>query len=219
MVGDMAVGVRANVRPAFVAVLLVVLGIALWLGYRVFAGTESHAYSPNAVPPDTVRVTANRTYELGYSGGVRGLADQGLNPASLSCIWTRPGASAPSALAVDGYSPDSLSRNGVASFTAPTSGDIHIMCDGLGAMFVDDSDDASADPSGWLLLAATIVLTLGAALTMAVLRATPRGGEAAAEPPHHATWTAGEDDEVARLVRIVHDRAAEDDRADEDGRR
>lgn len=211
MVGGMAEGLRASVRPAFVAVLLVVLGIALWLGYRVFAGAENHAYSPNAVPPDTVRLTANHTYELGYPGGVRGLADQGLSSASLSCVWTRPGASAPNALAVDGYSPDSLSRNGVASFTAPTTGDIHVMCDGLGAMFVDDSEDATADPSGWLLLAATIVLTLGAALTMAVLRATPRGGEPAAEAPYHATWAAGEDDEVARLVRIVHERAAEDD--------
>jgi hypothetical protein len=201
---------RPQLRPAFVAVLLVVLGVALWAAYRLTAGTEKHAYSPNAIPPDFASVTANQSYKLSYPGGVRALTDQGLDPRVLTCTWSSP-AGAKQTLNVEGYRPDVESRNEVGVFEGPTTGKIQILCDGLGAMFVDDADNVAFDPAGWFLVASTIVLTIGVALTMRVLRGAPRRVEDEVAPSPHTPWAAGEDDEVQRLVRLVRDRAADDD--------
>jgi len=210
---------RPPLRSEFVAVLLIVLGIGLWAAYRLMAGTENHVFSPNAIPPDFSTVTANQSYKLSYPGGVRALADQGLDARVLSCTWSSPSApSSPTgvkqSLDVEGYNPGTRSRNEVAVFTGPTTGPIHVLCDGLGAMFIEDADDVARDPAGWFLVASTIVLTFGVALTMRVLRGAPRAVEDESDVPAPAPnppRVAGEDDEVQRLVRLVRDRAADDE--------
>jgi hypothetical protein len=201
--------------------LLVVLGITGYVAYRLAAGTESHVFSPGAVPPHTVHVTANHNYQLSYPGGVAALAEQGVDLNSLQCDWMVPG-SARQSLPVVPFDGSTEARNAVASFQAVVTGDIHVSCDGLGAMFVDGADNASGDVSGWYLLLSTLALTLGVPLAMSRMRlaARRRAEEEEQEDEDYeplSVWLAGEDDEVERLVRIVHERAEDDEIGDADG--
>jgi hypothetical protein len=169
-------------RAALFAVILLVLGIAFGALYRLLAGTESHAYAPDPIAAPTVRVTVNHDYELSFPGGIAGLAQQGIEPSDLSCTWADDASgdvAGQRTLVLTRYGTDTSSRNAVASFTAPTTGSIHISCDGLGTAFVDDADDASGDPSGWFLVLATLALTGGAAAAMVALH----GGRARATAP------------------------------------
>jgi hypothetical protein len=193
------------VRTTAVAVLLVILGGVCWAGFRALSGSENHAYSPGSVPPHTVRVTAGHTYELAYPGGVAALAGQGVDPASLQCQWSQRGSSTRQALAVDGADPTTVERNAVGQFLAPVSGAIHIACDSLGTMFVDDADDSHADSAGWLLAAATIALTIGVPLALSALRGRRL-------PPRPSS----EDDEIERFVQALHASASDDEVARRD---
>jgi hypothetical protein len=93
---------------------------------------------------------------------------------------------------VSAESTSTKALNTVGHFTAPTTGNIHIDCDDWGAMFVPDSDDRSADRSGWALLLAMITLTVGAGLGLSELRlARERAGQS--RPP-------SDDDEVEGFV-------------------
>lgn len=207
--------------------LLVVLGLTAYVAYRLAAGTENHVYSPGSVPPHTVHVTANGTYQLSYPGGVAALAEQGIDVRSLQCDWMTPGG-AKQALPVNPYDPTTLSRNAVASFQAGVTGDIHVSCDGLGAMYVEDADGSSGDASGWFLLLSTVTLVFGVALALSRLhvgrrpRTTHVGHVAVTRsgrelPEAFSIWSSGEDDEVERLVRIVHERAEDGEVGDTDG--
>ena len=204
-VGQVSERAEAGVRAAVVGVLLLVLGVLCWLASRLASGTENHAYSSSAVAPNSVHVTSGRTYELSYPGGVAALAGQGIDPGSLVCDWSlRGGVRQSLPLVVEGT--NTLRRNVVGEFTADTTGDIHIACNGLGAMFVDDADHAPGDPSGWLLLLATVALVLGVPLALSGLRSARR-----------ASRTAGEDDDIERLVGIVRGRATDIEVRDADG--
>jgi hypothetical protein len=188
-------------------VTLLAVGVLCWLSSRLAARTENHAYSTGAMPPTSVHVTAGRTYHLAYPGGVAALEGQGIDPGSLQCQWSQAGGSRHT-LSLVTEPPTTLARNVVASFQADTTGAIHVACDALGAMFVDDADDAKGDPSGWFLLVATLLLTAGVPLTLSGLRGA---GPASAGP-------AGEDEEIERLVDVVRGRAAELEVRDTDGR-
>ncbi len=56
-------------RRAAAAVALVVVGLLLWLGYRVTIGGEPHSFAAGATPPSTVELTAGKTYSIGLPGG------------------------------------------------------------------------------------------------------------------------------------------------------
>lgn len=176
--------------------VLVVAGLALGGLYRVVAGTERHAYSPGAQPPSGVHVTDNASYELSVPGGVKALRDHGIDPGRLQCTWSS-GGSANQLLQVSPLGADTRATNTVATFTAPFSGEVHVDCAGWGAMFIDDADAAGADAAGWLLLLATVVLTAGAGLGVSALYARRRDDATSGR-------SAGEDDEIERLVHVVH---------------
>ena len=199
---------RSVVRPGVIGVLLLVLGAVSWGASRLATGIEDHAWSTTALGPDHVRLTRGHSYLLAYPGGVKALVAQGISPSSLECFWQPPGG-VRRQLVVQSLPLNTVQRNTVATFVAPMTGLGGISCDGLGQMFVDDSDDARADLAGWLIALATLELVLGVALCLSALRT--RIGEVRA-----SEWTAGEDDEVERLVRVVHERSLDDEVVDGD---
>lgn len=196
----MSDGSRAPATKAAVALALLIAGVLLAALYRLVSGTESHAYAVGGQPPGVVSVTSEQTYELSVPGGVEAALHRGIGeiPAqdggtarlALTCSWSTHGSAA-QALALTAERIDTKAINGVASFTAPLTGQIHVDCTGLGAMFIDDGDSSPADVAGWFLLFAVISLTLGAGLGLSVLRswfASRAGGQDTSEP--------GEDDSL-----------------------
>jgi hypothetical protein len=197
------------VRAGLVGVLLLVLGLSAWGASRVYAGVESSAFAPSALPPVSVALTAGRQYTLGYPGGVRGLAARGMTPADLACDWQRP-AGSPRELSVQTVPTDTVLTSTVGTFVAPVGGELMITCGELGSMFIDDADDAGADVAGWLLVLASAALAVGGVLCLRQLR----GGR----PVRTASaGAAGEDEQVERLVRVVHLRALDDEVVGADG--
>jgi hypothetical protein len=193
-------------RTGAAAAMLIVLGVLAWGGYRLAAGTENHAYSPNPVPPASVLVSRGHTYDLAYPGGVDALSAQGIDTQSLQCQWS-PAGGPKQALAVMALGSGSTARNTVATFVAPASGPIHVACDGIGAMFVDDARDAGSDRSGWFLIAASVALTLGLPLALSAVRSRRLASGRLAR----------EDDEIERLVDVVHRRVDDGEVVDADG--
>jgi hypothetical protein len=193
-----------------VAVVLLVAGILLAGLYRVTSGTERHAYSSNAVPPSTVHVTVGHTYLISVPGGVSALQDHDLNPSGLRCEWSS-GGSATQALSVQLYGPDSKATDAIGTFGAPVNGDIHLDCIGWGAVFVDDADHAGGDLAGLFLVLCILALTLGAALGLSALRLRRAGAV------QHSARAARENDEIERLVHLVHVRSDDGEVPDPDG--
>lgn len=184
---------RASMQRAAAATVLIVAGLVLGALSRVFSATEHHAFSAGAVSPNSAHVTLGKTYGLSTPGGVRALDAQGIDVSSAQCEWSADG-SAKQALPAAAGGSSSKATNVVATFVAPYSGEIHVDCLGWGPMFLDNADDASADPAGWLVLLVSIALTAGVALALSVLRRTGRDSQRAAR----------EDHEVERLVHAVH---------------
>ncbi|HEU5006761.1 MAG TPA: hypothetical protein VFT67_07300 [Jatrophihabitantaceae bacterium] len=193
-----------------VAVVLLVMGILLGGLYRVTSGTERHSYASDAVPPANVHVTAGHSYMISVPGGVSALQDRDLSPSGLRCEWST-GGSAAQPLSVQLYGPDSKATDAVGTFTAPITGDVHIDCTGWGAVFVDDADDAGGDLAGLFLVLCVIALTLGAALGLSALRLRHEGSS------RDSARTASEDDEIERLVHIVHVRSEDGEVTHPDG--
>jgi hypothetical protein len=187
--------------------LLLLIGAVCCVGYRVSSGAEHAVYSPNAVPPTSVHVTANHTYALSYPGGAGALDAQGLSAQDLQCEWSQPGGTRMTLPVVGEDS--SASRNAVATFQATVTGSIHVACDGLGAMWIDDADSAGTGWSAWFVLFAILTLVPGVGLSLSALRRGPRAVDS--DRPY------GRDDEVERLVRMVHLRAEDDEVVDGDG--
>ena len=174
--------------------------------YRIVGGTERHAFSPGAVAPSTVHVTIGKSYLLSVPGGVKDLQGRGIDVATPQCEWSVGGA-ASQALSVTAAGANTKATDVVGTFVAPYTGKLHVDCLGWGPMFVDNADDSAPDAAGWLLLLATISLTAGVALALAVLR-DPSAGSARAP---------GEDDEIERLVHVVRGRSADDEVTGADG--
>jgi hypothetical protein len=186
-------------RVAVAAALLLVglLGLGLW---RVLSGSENLPFSQGATPPTSVHVTKDKTYTLAVPGGMKAMLARGVAAASsangqtlgLQCNWSAGASTDAQALSVSAESTSTKALNTVAHFVAPTTGKIHIDCDDWGAMFVPDSDDRSADWSGWALLLAMITLTVGAGLGLSELRLAWERAQ--------LSRASGDDDEVERFV-------------------
>jgi hypothetical protein len=196
-------------RRAVVAVLLMVAGLVLTGAFRVISGTEHQAFSVGAVPPSSVHVTAGKTYQLSVPGGVGALARRGADVGSGVCEWTAPGG-ASQALQVQAGGAGTKATNTVATFVAPTTGDIQVSCAGWGAMYVDDADNAKPDLAGWFLVAGVLALALGLPLGVSALRDAGRSGAG-------SRARASEDDEIERIVHSVHVRSEDAEVAGSDG--
>jgi len=190
--------------------VLLVVGVLLAGLYRVTSGTERHSYASDAVPPANVQVTVGHSYMISVPGGVAALQDHDLSPSGLRCEWSA-GGSAAQPLSVQLYGPDAKATDAIGTFTAPVTGQIHIDCSGWGAVFVDDADDAGGDLAGLFLVLCVIALTIGAALGLSALRL--RNGNSSRD----SVRTASEDDEIERLVHIVHVRSEDGEVAHPDG--
>lgn len=190
--------------------MLLVLGILLGGLYRVTSGTERHAYAPGAVPPSSVHVTVGHTYMISVPGGVAALQDHGLSPSGLTCEWSA-GGSAAQVLSVQLYGPDAKATDAIGTFGAPVTGDIHIDCIGWGTVFVDDADHARGDLAGLFLVLCVIALTLGAALGLSALRLRHAGSA------RDSARAVSENDEIERLVHLVHVRSEDGEVPDADG--
>ncbi len=193
--------------------MLVLLGMVFAGMSRIAAGTERHSFSPSAVPPATVQVTSGHTYLVSVPGGVDALSKRGLNPSGLRCEWSAAD-SGPQPLDVSLYGPDSKATNAIGSFVAPVTGAIHINCVGWGTVFVDDAANASGDAAGLLLVLCIVAFTVGLALCLSAWRSYRLG------QPDDRARAADEDEEIERLIDVVHARVenvefGEPDRGDD----
>jgi hypothetical protein len=190
---------RASRRP-MVAMALLLVGVLCLILWRVLSGDSGLPYRSDASAPPTAQVTKNKVYSLAVPGGVRVLRDRGVPTVAaqnsellnLQCTYSG-GGSVPRALAVNAESTQTKAENTVAHFIAPLTGPIHVDCDGWGTMFIPDSDNRPADTAGWLLVIATVTLTIGAGLGLSALRTSHAQRSA----------TASEDDEIERLVDVA----------------
>jgi hypothetical protein len=187
---------RASVARAAAATAMIIAALLLGGLFRILSGTEHHAFAKGAVAPDSARVTIGDTYTLSTPGGVQKLLDRGVDPNRPQCEWSVNG-SASQALTVVAAGAGTKAVNVVGTFVAPYTGNIHVDCLGWGPMFLDDAPGSAPDYAGWLLLLATISLTLGVAVGMSSLRAVGADSERAAR----------ENDEIERLVHAVHVRS------------
>lgn len=160
-------------RGAIGAGLLLVglVCLALW---RVFSGTENLPFTEGAGTPPRAHVTEGDTYSLAVPGGARAMIAHGVygppgGTLQLTCEWST-GGSLSQTLNVTAESSDAKAETTVARFTAPTTGYIRVTCANWGAVFIPDADNASADISGWFLVAAVITLTIGVGLALSAAR-------------------------------------------------
>ncbi len=149
-----------------VAAALLLIGLASWGLWRVLSGTEDLPFAQSASPPTSAHVTKDKTYSLAVPGGVRAMLAHGVPLANsnsgqtlaLHCSWS-PGAGETRTLALSPENSETKAENTIAHFDAPITGDIHVDCDGWGAVFIPDADNRPSDSSGWALVLAIITLT------------------------------------------------------------
>jgi hypothetical protein len=197
---------RASVARAAAATGLIIAALLLGALFRILSGTEHHAFASGAIAPTSTHVTLGDTYTLSAPGGVKSLMARGVNVNSAQCEWSVDG-SASQALSVVVAGQGTKAVNVVATFVAPYTGNLHVDCLGWGPMFLDDAAGSAPDYAGWLLLLATISLTLGIALGIASMRAVGADSERSAR----------EDNEIERLVHAVHVRSADHEVPRRDG--
>jgi hypothetical protein len=188
-----------------IAAVLLLLGIGCAAGYRVAASGEHHSFAASGVPPASSEVTTGKTYFVAVPGGVDAFRRAGLDADHLQCQWAAPDAGA-QLLAVVPLGSSTKATDAIATFLAPYTGRMSVTCVGWGPVFIDDADDAPADYAGVLLLLATIGFTLGVPIALAALRNRRRS----VRPP-------SEDEEVERLVHVVHVRAEDEEVLGTDG--
>lgn len=193
---------HGSARKGAVAIALLILGLACAALFRVLAGTEHHSYSSGAVAPQTWHLTQGKVYQLAVPGGVRALERRGIDVTAPRCTYAPTGAPVRS-LSVTAEGSGTKATNVLATFVAPESGDIHVDCLGWGALFIDDADSATADLSGWMLVASVLALTGGFGLGVSALRSA--GGDPDGQRG---------DEEIDRLVHLVHVRAENGDPAE-----
>jgi hypothetical protein len=155
---------------AVVALLAGLVCLGLW---RVVGGMEKQPYAPGAQPRRSVTVTAGHSYTIAVPGGVPALLAAGVPVSTgdnqqqspdLQCTWSTGGA--PQVLRVTPENTETKATEVVGSFLAPVSGRLTVDCQHWGTVFVPDADDAPGDPSGWFLLASTVLLAAGGAAAM-----------------------------------------------------
>jgi hypothetical protein len=159
----------ATSRRATISVVLVVAGLLLCVLYRVTSGSEQHSFATGAVAPFDVSVTKGHSYSIGYPGGVDREVALGVDPVQLTCTESQTNG-ASTRMAITAEQVGTKATNQIATFVSPVTGPVHIACQGLTSVFVDNSDDARTDFSGFFLLLGTIALALGLPLMLSVLR-------------------------------------------------
>lgn len=157
---------RASPRGVIALVLLAVALVFAVL-YLLADNSEHHSYNAGAAPSATYRVTEGQLYEISVPGGIDALTARGVSIDQFNCTWTGNGTTAN--LPVTALGAGTRTVHAVATFTAPTTGNIAISCSDLPAVYVDDADNSPADSAGRDLLIATIALTIAAALGMSAL--------------------------------------------------
>lgn len=193
---------RRRSRRTVVAVVALLAGVAAMLVWRVTSAGEHLPYRGGAAAPSTVRVTQGLTYSLAVPGGVPAMlragvsirSDNGADVLALQC-WYAGGDGAQRPLDVTAESTATKAENTVARFVAPVSGTIRVGCSHWGPMFVPDSDDRPFDWAGLMVLLATVLLTVGAALGLSELRRAAERPRTAARALE-SVGAAGEQDEV-----------------------
>ena len=186
---------RGGPTRALAAVASLLIGLALVGAWRVVGGSQNLPFDSGASPASSVQVTRGHTYSIAVPGGVGAMLAHdvptrvvdGQDVLNLQCTWTSAAsaasASSPLPLTVSAEATGTKAENTVGHFVSPVSGRVRVYCAGWGAMFVPDSDDRPYDWAGLLLLLATILLTVGAALALTELRAVlARPREVSAEP-------------------------------------
>jgi hypothetical protein len=166
----------ATSRRATLSVVLVVAGLLFCVLFRVTSGSEQHSFAAGAVAPFDVSVTKGHSYSIGLAGGIGREVALGVDPVQLTCSESSTNGGS-TRLTIDAEQVGTKATNQIATFTAPVTGQVHVACQGLTSVFVDDSDDARTDFSGFFLLLGTIALAVGLPLMLSVLR-RPLGGSA-----------------------------------------
>jgi hypothetical protein len=139
--------------------------------YAVQAGRERHAYAHGGAPQQFVHLVSGHTYWLAVPGGVKHLADVGVQVSALQCTAAAAGQ-APGALPVTPQQRDTKAIDQIASFVSGLTGNVHVECDGLGAVYVEGGDDGY-DWSGLWLVLASVALVIGIPLTLSGRRMLP----------------------------------------------
>ncbi len=147
--------------------MLVVLGALFWVLSRVAAGGEAHAFAPGHPPPHDVHLVSGQTYRLAIHDGVRAAQRSGRDPKSVACSADY-GDVAPTALRLTPETSDTKATDTIASFIAPTTGNAHLACAGLPAVYVEGT--GGGDASGLLVVLAAIALGVGVPLLLSGLR-------------------------------------------------
>ena len=180
---DIAADRRAPRRRLVIlcAALLLVAAMLYFTLFAVSKSTGHHGYDSGRAPA-SVKVTAGKQYQLSVRGGRAALTSRGVSADQPSCSWSTGGGSG-QPLAVKPLPADSRSVNVVATFVAPTSGQVRIDCAGWGSILVDDSDDSAFDRTGLFLLLAITALAIGLAFGLGLLYRLGRqdGGHLAAD--------------------------------------
>ncbi len=158
---------RAPQRSLVAGAALVALGALLWVVSRVVAGGEAHAFAPGHAPPRQVQLVQNHTYRLAIPGGVAAERRLDVDRSALTCYVQREGQDR-LALRLTDEAADTKAVDTIASFVAPYGGRTHVSCAGLPRVYVEGT---SGDPSGLLLVLATIALAVGVPLVLSGLRA------------------------------------------------
>jgi hypothetical protein len=199
---------RARATRGTLAAVALLVGVTCAGLAWVFSATESHAYT-HGPAPQVVHLSSGRQYLLSVPGGYRALVKRA-NVLTPQCTYTpqpTDGAAATLPLAVEPFGADTKATNAVGSFVAPMTGDLRIECLGWGAVYVDDADDSSFDMSTLLVAVASVALFVAVGLGLSALRGL-------LAEAHSRT---NEDEDIERLVRVVHVRS-EDGQDDDPGR-
>jgi hypothetical protein len=165
-----------------VGALLVVAGLGFWALYVQQTGNGGHSYNRGGSPASSVRLLSGETYWISIHGGVDREVELGLDPPALQCTAALDGQS-PGALDIVAQTRDSKATNEIASFVSSISGSVHIECEGLDAVYIDDAEDAPFDSSGAWLILASLALVIGLPLTLSGLRRASGGAAELADGP------------------------------------
>jgi hypothetical protein len=165
---------QARLGAVVAGVLLVVGGLGAWALYVHMSGNEQTAFARDAKPPAYVQVHAGDDYRIAVHGGIATEAQAGIPPDSLSCFAAQPGK-APGALNIIYETTDTKATDDIASFVATVNGRLHVMCTGLGAVFVSNAEDAPYDWSGVWLVLASLALVIGTPLVLSLVRSSGTG--------------------------------------------
>ena len=171
----------ASVRLLVTGTVLVLVGFLSWALYAVQSGREAHAYTAGDAPPAYVQVTAGHTYRISIAGGVKRETQLGVQASTLQCTAAAPGQ-APGALSVTPEQTGTKATDQIGSFDATFSGQVHIECDRVGPVYVDNATDAGFDWSGLWLVLASLALVIGLPLTLSAVRRLPGVADRSPKP-------------------------------------